>query len=130
MRRAALLLALVVLAAGCGGTKRYSLAKTRACLAQKGARINGKLDFVASTATGGAFRALLRPNFVTIAFGNSENDAKQLERRWLQDLRDPTKMLSQERRRITTKARPPKVEVDKLLIGRSSLRNHGRRGPP
>ena len=79
MRRAALLLALVVLAAGCGGTKRYSLAKTRACLAQKGARINGKLDFVASTATGGAFRALLRPNFVTIAFGNSENDAKQLE---------------------------------------------------
>ena len=81
MRRAVPLLVLVVvLCGGCGGgAKSYSIAKTRACVAKNGAKISYKLDFVASTATGGAFRATLPDNFVTFAFGDSEDDAKQIE---------------------------------------------------
>jgi hypothetical protein len=82
VRRAATLLVVLVpvLAAGCGGgPKSYSVTKTRACLVKKGAKLNRKLDFVASTATGGAFRAVLRDNFVTVAFGETEGDAKQIE---------------------------------------------------
>ena len=80
MRRGALLIAVIaLLAAGCGGTKTYSLAKTRACLVAKHATIDHRLDFVASTATGGAFRALLPKNFVTVAFGDNEKDAEQIE---------------------------------------------------
>jgi len=73
------LLALVaVLAAGCGGKTTYSLAKTRACLQSRGAQVGGKLDFVASTATGGAFAAKLGDNDVKLVFGQSENDAQQI----------------------------------------------------
>jgi hypothetical protein len=73
------LLALVaVLAAGCGGKTTYSLAKTRACLQSRGAQVGGKLDFVASTATGGAFAARLGDNDVKLVFGQSENDAQQI----------------------------------------------------
>jgi hypothetical protein len=73
------LLALVaLLAAGCGGKTAYSLAKTRACLQSRGAQVGGKLDFVASTATGGAFAAKLGDNDVKLAFGQSENDAQQI----------------------------------------------------
>lgn len=80
MARVALpLLALVaVLAAGCGGKTTYSLAKTRACLQSRGAQVGGKLDFVASTATGGAFAAKLGDNDVKLVFGQSENDAQQI----------------------------------------------------
>ena len=73
-----LAVAIVVLAAGCGGKANYSRAKTHACLAKK-ARIGGKLDFVASTATDGAFVAHLDGNFVTILFGENESDAEELE---------------------------------------------------
>jgi hypothetical protein len=80
VRRAAPLLVLALVLAGCGGgAKTYTVSKTRACLSKKGAKINRKLDFVASTATGGAFRAMLRDNFVTVAFGETEDDAKQIE---------------------------------------------------
>jgi DNA mismatch endonuclease (patch repair protein) len=52
--------------------------------------------------------------------------ARNLERRWLQDLRDPTKLLSQERRRLTAKARPPKVRAAKAVPVRArALRKHG-----
>ena len=73
-----LVVAIVVLAAGCGGKANYTRAKTRACLAEH-ARIGGKLDFVASTATGGAFVAHLDGNFVTVLFGEDESDAEELE---------------------------------------------------
>jgi hypothetical protein len=75
------LLAIVValVAAGCGGASDYSLGKTRSCLVKKDVRIGGKLDFVASTATGGAFVAHLRRNFVTIVFGEKNGDAEQIE---------------------------------------------------
>jgi hypothetical protein len=80
VRRAVpLAIVLALLLAGCGGAKGYSLTKTRACLAGKGVRIGGKLDFVASTATGGAFVAHLGDNFVAVVLGDNENDAKQIE---------------------------------------------------
>ncbi len=80
MRRLLLLLALLPLAA-CGGseTKHVTLAKTRDCLVDKGAKIGGRLDFIASTATGGAFKARLSENSVAVVFGQTEDDARQIE---------------------------------------------------
>ena len=69
---------LALLAAGCGGKTMYSVEKTRACLDARGAKIGGKLDFVASTATGGAFAAAFGDNSVKLVFGQSEADAKQI----------------------------------------------------
>jgi hypothetical protein len=62
---------LLLIAAGCGGTTTYTTARTKECLAQRGVRFRGKLDFVATTATGGAFVANLGDNFVTVAFGDN-----------------------------------------------------------
>src|SRR5579871_1110567 len=67
-------------AAACGGgSKAYTLASTKSCLTQRGTQIGGKLDFVAETATGGALISHLTDNFVTIAFGDTTTDGKQLE---------------------------------------------------
>ena len=75
MTRVALLLcAVALLAAGCGKPGDYSAAKSRACLTGK-ARVSGPHDFVASTATGGAYSAKLADNDVTVAFGESKSDA-------------------------------------------------------
>jgi hypothetical protein len=88
VRRApALLLAVVVVAAGCGGgTKTYSLAKTRACLKGKGVRVSGapRSDFVASTAPGGAFLARLSDNYVTVVFAEDGANADQIEKAYHQ----------------------------------------------
>jgi hypothetical protein len=67
--------------AGCGGgSKSYSLEDTKACLQARGAQISGKLDdFVASTATGGAFAASLGDNSVKVVFGETQDDAEQIE---------------------------------------------------
>ena len=65
--------------AGCGSSKDYSLADTRACLEARGVQIGGDLDFVASTATGGAFVAKLGDNSVKVVFGETESDAEQIE---------------------------------------------------
>jgi hypothetical protein len=67
----------VVTLAGCGGTRSYALAPTKACLKkQPGLKLRSKVDFVASTAFGGAVRVLLdRRNEVTISFGRTEEDA-------------------------------------------------------
>src|SRR5919204_4318320 len=80
MRRLLLVLALL-LVAGCGGsdTTRFTPAKTRDCLSDKGAKIGGTLDFIASTATGGAFKARLNDNSVAVVFGQTEEDAHQIE---------------------------------------------------
>jgi hypothetical protein len=71
----------VVLCAGCGGsTKAYSAAATQACLSKAGAAIGGKLDFVASSAVGGAFIVHLHDgNFATIAFGKTNVDGTELQ---------------------------------------------------
>ena len=82
MRRLGLALAVllaVLLLAGCGGSTSYTLSKTKACLLQRGVKLGGKLDFVASTATGGAFVANLGDNSVKIVFGQSTADGQQIE---------------------------------------------------
>jgi hypothetical protein len=81
MRLLALLaLVLVLGATACGEQteKLYSLAKTRSCLADDGVRLGGKLDFVATTATGGALKAHLGSNFVTVVFGETVADADNI----------------------------------------------------
>jgi hypothetical protein len=79
--RVALLGVLVLLlVVGCGSQTKYSAEKTRACLASEDARIKQSTgDFVATTATGGAFIAQLSDNWVTVAFGLQEADAKDIQ---------------------------------------------------
>jgi hypothetical protein len=72
-------LAGIVLLAGCGGSKKYSLDKTRACLSQqKGVTVVSSVDFVASTALGGALTAKFSHNQVTLSFGLDGNEAERL----------------------------------------------------
>jgi hypothetical protein len=82
VRRVALLSMVLLgfVVAGCGSSTSYSLENTRACLQSRGVQIGGPLDFVASTATGGALVANLGDNTVKIVFGQTENDATQIER--------------------------------------------------
>jgi hypothetical protein len=82
MRRVAVLsMVLVVIAvAGCGGgSSSYTLDDTRDCLSSRGAQIGGDLDFVATTATGGAFVATFGDNSVKLVFGETEDDAEKIE---------------------------------------------------
>lgn len=77
------------LLAGCGGGSTdtsktiYSRDKSMACLRDAGAKIGGELDFVASTATGGAFRARLADNFVTVVFGQTIEDADNIDQAYV-----------------------------------------------
>ena len=70
---------IVLLAAGCGGSTTYTLPRSKSCLEQRGVKIGGRLDFVANTATGGAFRANLSDNWVTIAFGENVKSGVDIE---------------------------------------------------
>jgi hypothetical protein len=73
---------LVIILAGCGGSggsKLYTLQLTRSCLVAKHVALGGTLDFVATTATGGALRARLPQNFVTVAFGATSADADNID---------------------------------------------------
>jgi hypothetical protein len=77
---AVLILAVLVLAAcGNGSGKLYSLDKTRSCLMKKNVRLGGPLDFVATTATGGALKAHPSANFVTVVFGETQADADAID---------------------------------------------------
>ena len=68
------------MAAACGSTSHtYTAAKTRSCLVAKNFKISHAVDFVASTATGGSFRTYFPNNDVTVAFGDSESDAANLD---------------------------------------------------
>jgi hypothetical protein len=73
---------MVVLLAGCGkpsSSTSYSLRKTTRCLEAHHVRLGGQLDFVATTATGGATKAHLADgNFVTIVFGATLDDANNI----------------------------------------------------
>jgi len=74
-------IALVVLAAGCGGTKTYSLDKTRACLAKQSGVLLAPVptsDFIASAAPAGAVRVVTRRNRVTISFGRNQTEADRI----------------------------------------------------
>jgi hypothetical protein len=79
--RLLLLLLIVGVLSACGASGQiYAAAKTRSCLAAHGARIGpASDDLVASTATGGAFRAYLVGNFVTVVFGATVADAKNVD---------------------------------------------------
>jgi hypothetical protein len=87
--RSALAVALAAgaLAAGCGGSptsepNAYALAPTRQCLLdQEGVRVDTKnVDFVATTALGGAMRVRVSAtNFVIMAFGDNEAEAQRIE---------------------------------------------------
>ena len=76
----ACLVAVVALVAACGGggTKLATRDKTRACLIAQNVRLGGPLDFVATTATGGALRAHLADNDMTIVFGATLADADNI----------------------------------------------------
>jgi hypothetical protein len=77
-------LAAVLLAAGCGssGTTLYTRDATAACL-QKAALqpkpVDETTDFVASSAQGGAFVVQLVDNRVTVSFGETMDDAENME---------------------------------------------------
>jgi hypothetical protein len=81
---AACFLLLVVGCGGSGSSSLYTLEKTRACLAAKHVKLGGPLDFVATTATGGALRATLAANFVTVVFGSTTTDADNIDQAYRQ----------------------------------------------
>lgn len=85
MRPRSLLLALVLsaslLAAGCGSSPTYELDPTRACLAkQPGVEVSSKVDFVASTALGGAISVHLHGNEVTLSFTHDRQETERIVR--------------------------------------------------
>jgi hypothetical protein len=65
--------------AGCGGRTTYTLDRTKTCLQERNVRVGGPLDFVASTATGGAMHVNLGDNFLTIAFGKDLTGGQNIE---------------------------------------------------
>ncbi len=70
-----------LLASGCGGQKDYTIEKTRPCLDESaGIKVRSKVDFVASTALGGAVNVRFRRsgNQVTISFGLDREEAGRL----------------------------------------------------
>jgi hypothetical protein len=81
---AGLVVAAALLAAGCGGADEpdaYRLEPTRSCLEHAGLDVTtDDLDFVASTAAGGALRTDLPENEVTISFGDTEAEAERTAR--------------------------------------------------
>lgn len=74
-----------VAAAACGGSSHASLyakGPTSACLTGKGLRVASvanSTDFVANSATGGAFRVKLPQNGVTVSFGLTLDDADNID---------------------------------------------------
>jgi hypothetical protein len=83
--RISLLALLVLMLAACGPAREptYDVEKTKSCLVEKGAKVGGPLDFVASTATGGAFHVKLPANELTIVFGVNTDDAVQIEKAYV-----------------------------------------------
>lgn len=71
-----------VLVASCGssGTTLYTRDASAKCLRQQKIAVGGVGDdFVAASATGGAFRARLAKNAVTVSFGQTIADANNLD---------------------------------------------------
>ena len=85
MKPFALVALVAFVAAGCGSgstaTKLYALTPTKQCMQDKvGIHTFPPVgdDFVASTASNGAFRASLADNTVTVLFGQSAREASNL----------------------------------------------------
>jgi hypothetical protein len=77
-----LLVPLVAILAGCGGTKTYSAEKSRACLLAKGRAVSGPpaSDLVASAAEGGSYTVRFGKNFATVSFGTDRDGAERIVR--------------------------------------------------
>jgi hypothetical protein len=74
----------VLALAGCGksGTPLYTSDATSACLEKAGLHpkpVTGTSDFVANSATGGAFDVAVAGNRVTVSFGETLDDADNLD---------------------------------------------------
>lgn len=73
-------LGLVLFACACGGGSQadYTAAASSKCLQGQSVAVSHRVDFVASTALGGSFRAQLSDNFVTVSFGRTAADANNI----------------------------------------------------
>ena len=72
----------VLTACGAAGTPTYTKAGTEACLEKAGLHpkpVTETADFVANSATGGAFSVQLVANRVTVSFGVTEADADNID---------------------------------------------------
>ena len=81
VKRISSVLLVAFLLAGCGGggEKLYSYTHTRACLEAKPfLKVDDKVDFVAGTATAGAFRVHFTYNEATVSFGKTLADANSI----------------------------------------------------
>ena len=79
---AALTVVLLVSACGAAGTTMYTKDATEACLQKAGLQprpVTETADFVANSATGGAFVVQLVDNRVTVSFGETEADANNID---------------------------------------------------
>lgn len=77
-----------VVASGCGssGTTLYSRDATADCLTKAGLHpkpVTEAADFVANSATGGAFTVQLVDNRVTVSFGETLTDADNIDQAYL-----------------------------------------------
>ncbi|MGZ4333240.1 MAG: hypothetical protein ACXVRJ_03090 [Gaiellaceae bacterium] len=84
MKHVAAAVCLVVLVCACGkaGTTLYTKGATSACLVTAGLHpkpVTGTSDFVANSATGGAFQVALVGNRVTVSFGATLADADNID---------------------------------------------------
>lgn len=84
MKRLVLVAAFVLVLAACGkqATPLYTKQATSACLEKAGLHprpVDGASDFVANSATGGAFHVALTGNQVTVSFGQTVADADNLD---------------------------------------------------
>jgi hypothetical protein len=82
MKRLLVILALSVLATSCGGgggSSTYTAAPSERCLTKAGVKVGHNVDFVASTALGGSFRATLADNSVTVALGRTADEGDNLD---------------------------------------------------
>jgi len=84
VKRAGAVFVVILVVAGCGGSggpSTYTVQKTRLCLKKNHSlKLNRKLDFVATTSTGGALHVVMRKkkNAVTIVFGATVDDANNI----------------------------------------------------
>ncbi|HSC91670.1 MAG TPA: hypothetical protein VLB86_08460 [Gaiellaceae bacterium] len=110
--------------AGCGGSAspdRYVLEPTRDCLAGEDVATSTEgLDFVASTALGGALIARPMGNRVVLAFGDSAADAARTVRAYRQfaGKRIPLQdLLFQEKNTVLLWEEPPTEEQARTVGG-------------
>jgi hypothetical protein len=79
---AAVATAVLVTACGSSGTLLYNRDATEACLSKAGLTpkpVTEAEDFVANSATGGAFSVQLAGNRVTVSFGETVEDADNID---------------------------------------------------